>query len=210
MAFFCGMALHIRIHPETPQPRLVRQVVEALDQGAVIVYPTDTIYGLGCSIRHQKSIERIARIKRIDPAKANLSFICPDLSDLSKYARQLDTPQYRLLKKYLPGPYTFILNASREVPKILQTKKSTIGLRVPDHPIAQMLLQELGNPILSASLPDHEGTDMTDPEEIAHAFDKLVDIVVDGGICGLEPSTIVDLTDSIPEVTRQGKGEWYE
>ncbi len=210
MAFFCGMALHIRIHPETPQPRLIRQVVEALNDGAVIVYPTDTIYGLGCSIRQQKSIERIARLKRVDPAKANLSFICHDLSDLSKYARQLDTPQYRLLKKYLPGPYTFILNASKEVPKILQTKKSTIGLRVPDHAIANMLVQELGNPILSASLPDHDGIDMTDPEDIAQAFDKQVDIIVDGGICGLIPSTIIDLTDATPEIIRQGKGEWAD
>ncbi len=204
------MALHLRIHPDNPQPRLIKQVTDALQDGAIIVYPTDTVYGLGCSILQHKAIERIARIKQIDPAKAQLSFICHNLSDLSKYARQLDTPQYRLLKKYLPGPYTFILNASREVPKLLQNKKSTIGLRVPDHKIAQMLIAELGNPILSASLPPKDGYDLADPEVIAEVYDKLVDVVVDSGWIASEHSTIVDLTDNEPVVIREGKGEWFE
>ena len=137
----------IRIHPVDPQQRLIRQVADTLKQGGIIIYPTDTIYGLGCDIFQHKAIERICRIKNVQPQKANLSFVCYDLSDLSKYARQMDTPVYRTLKHYLPGPYTFILQASKEVPKILKTKKDTVGIRVPDNKIARCIVQELGNPI---------------------------------------------------------------
>src|ERR1051325_4220065 len=180
----------IHIHPLNPQERHIRQVVSVLKNGGVIIYPTDTIYGLGCDITQQKAIERICRIKNVDPQKANLSFVCYDLSDLSNYAKQLDTSVYRTLKQYLPGPYTFILEASRQVPKILKTKKDTVGIRVPDNKIARAIVKELGNPILSATLPGEHVEDYTDPEVIHDKFEKLVDLVIDGGIGGVTPSTI--------------------
>ena len=164
----------IHIHPENPQLRLIRQVVDVLNKGGIIIYPTDTIYGLGCDIFQHKAIERICSIKKVDPQKAQLSFVCSDLSDLSKYAKQLPTPVYRTLKQYLPGPYTFILEASREVPKILKTKKDTIGLRIPDNKIARCIVQELGHPILSASLPGEDIEEYTDPEIIKDIFGKQV------------------------------------
>lgn len=200
------MLLHV--HPQNPQPRQIKTIVECLQQGGVIIYPTDTIYGLGCDIFQHKAIERICRIKQVDPAKANLSFICHDLSDLSKYTKSTSTPLYRLLKQHLPGPYTFILPASKEVPKILKSKKDTIGLRVPDNEIARTIIQELGRPILSASLPGDMVEEYTDPELIHDNFKKLVDLVVDGGIGGMIPSTIVDCTDEEPMVTRAGLGSW--
>ena len=200
------MLLHV--HPQNPQPRQIKTIVECLQQGGVIIYPTDTIYGLGCDIFQHKAIERICRIKLVDPAKANLSFICHDLSDLSKYTKSTSTPLYRLLKQHLPGPYTFILPASKEVPKILKSKKDTIGLRVPDNEIARTIIQELGRPILSASLPGDMVEEYTDPELIHDKFKKLVDLVVDGGIGGMIPSTIVDCTNEEPVVTRAGLGAW--
>ena len=162
------MLLHI--HPENPQPRLVKQVADCLRNGGVIIYPTDTIYGLGCDIFQPKAIEKICRIKQIDPQKAQLSFICRDLSHLSDYTKSIDTPLYRLLKSYLPGPYTFILPASKQVPKILQSKKSTIGLRVPDNEICRHILGELDHPLLSASLPGEMVEEYTDPELIYENF----------------------------------------
>ena len=198
----------IRIHPDNPQPRLIKQVSEVLKKGGIIVYPTDTIYGLGCDIFQHKAIERICYIKNVEPQKAQLSFICYDLSELSKYAKQLDTPVYRNLKQYLPGPYTFILEASKEVPKILKTKKDTIGLRIPDNKIARCIVEELGNPILSASLPGDSVEEYTDPEIIHDKFEKLVDVVIDGGIGGTLPSTIIDFTKGEPEVIREGAGVW--
>lgn len=198
----------ICIHPENPQERLIRQVVKTLKQGGIIVYPTDTIYGLGCDIFQHKAIERICQIKNVQPQKANLSFVCYDLSDLSHYAKQLTTPVYRTLKQYLPGPYTFILEASKEVPKILKTKKDTVGIRVPDNTIARCIVKESDNPILSATLPGEFVEEYTDPEIIYEKFGKLVDIVIDGGIGGMIPSTIVDFTKGEAEVIREGAGEW--
>ncbi len=198
----------IHIHPDNPQPRLIKQVVEILKKGGVIVYPTDTIYGLGCDIFQHKAIERICSIKNVTPQKAQLSFVCYDLSDLSKYAKQLTTPVYRTLKQYLPGPYTFILEASKEVPKILKTKKDTIGLRIPDNKIAQCIVEELGNPILSATLPGEYVEEYTDPDIIQDRFIKLVDMVIDGGIGGTIPSTIIDFTKTEPELIREGAGAW--
>ena len=198
----------IHIHPDNPQPRLIKQVVDILKKGGVIVYPTDTIYGLGCDIFQHKAIERICNIKNVQPQKAQLSFVCFDLSDLSKYAKQLDTPVYRTLKQLLPGPYTFILEASKEVPKILKTKKDTIGLRIPDNKIARCIVEELGNPILSATLPGEFVEDYTDPDIIHDKFIKLVDIVIDGGIGGTVPSTIIDFSHGEPELLRDGAGEW--
>ncbi|MGV3765187.1 MAG: L-threonylcarbamoyladenylate synthase [Chitinophagaceae bacterium] len=200
------MLLHI--HPDNPPPRQIKTVVECLLDGGVIVYPTDTIYGLGCDIFQQKAIEKVARLKQVDPAKAQLSFVCSDLSDLSKYTKSISTPLYRMLKHYLPGPYTFILPASKEVPRILKSRKDTIGLRVPDHEIVRTLLRELQHPILSASLPGDMVEDYCDPELIYRNFKDRVDIVIDAGPGGMTPSTIVDCTGDEPVVTRQGLGVW--
>ena len=194
------------VHPDNPQERIIQQVASCLKEGGVIVYPTDTVYGFGCDIFQPKAVERICRIKGIDPEKANLSFVCSDLSDLSKYARAITTPQYRFIKQYIPGPFTFILPASKEVPKMLKSKKNTIGLRVPDHHITHAIASALGHPILSSSLPGDMVEEYTDPEIIHDRFGKLVDIVVDGGIGGMEYSTVVDMTDEQPEIIRQGLG----
>lgn len=202
------MLLHI--HPDNPNPRHVKTVVECLLDGGIIIYPTDTIYGLGCDIFQHKAIERICRIKNIDVAKANLSFVCYDLSDLSKYTKSISTPLYRTLKEYLPGPYTFILPASKEVPKILHSKKDTIGLRVPNNNIANTIVKDLSHPILSASLPGEMVEEYTDPELMFENFKNLVDIVIDGGIGGFIPSTIIDCTKDEFEVVRLGAGEWNE
>src|SRR5436190_2622149 len=196
----------IQVHPCNPQPRLVRQVADCLKDGGVIIYPTDTIYGLGCDISQHKAVERICKIKNVDPQKAQLSFICRDLSHLSDYTKSIDTPLYRMLKSYLPGPYTFILPASKQVPKILQSKKHNIGLRIPDNTICQHILDVLGNPILSASLPGEMVEEYTDPEVINEKFGDIVDFVVDGGIGGMVPSTIVDCTTDEWQVVRQGQG----
>jgi len=198
----------IHIHPVDPQPRQVASVVECLREGGVIIYPTDTVYGLGCDIFNQKAVERICRLKQIDPQKANLSFVCADLSDLSLYARSISTPVYRMIKAHIPGPFTFILPASREVPKILQSKKKTIGLRVPDSRIAQAIIRELGHPILSSSLPGDMVEEYTDPESIHDKFGNQVNMVVDGGMGGMFYSTIIDLTTEEPVITRQGAGEF--
>lgn len=200
--------MRIQLHPDNPQPRLVKQVIECLKDGGIIIYPTDTIYGLGCDIVQHKAVERICKIKNIDPQKAQLSFICRDLSHLSDYTKSIDTPLYRMLKSYLPGPYTFILPASKLVPKILQNKKNTIGLRVPDNIICQHILDALGNPILSASLPGDMVEEYTDPEVMYEKFEHLVDFVIDGGIGGMVPSTIVDCTGNDWTILRQGLGDW--
>ena len=219
------MLMHL--HPLNPQPRNIRMIIECLLDGGVIVYPTDTIYGLGCDIFQHKAVERICRIKQVDPARAQLSFICYDLSDLSQYTKSISTPLYRLLKTYLPGPYTFILPASKQVPKILKSRKDTIGLRIPDNVIARSLIKELGHPILSSSLPGGVGgvpagvgghsqpealrvEEYTDPEMIDEKFSNLVDIVVDGGIGGILPSTVIDCTGDEPVVIRRGLGPWEE
>lgn len=202
------MLLHI--HPDNPQPRNIRTVVETLTKGGVIIYPTDTIYGLGCDISEHKAVERICQIKNIDPQKANLSFICYDLSDLSRYTKSISTPLYRILKRYLPGPFTFILPASREVPKILKSKKDTIGLRIPDNNIARTIIKEFGRPILSASFPGEMVEEYTDPEIMHQNFGKQVDVVINGGIGGMVPSTVIDCTGDEPVVIREGLGEWME
>ena len=198
----------LQIHPENPQARLIKQVVESLQKGGIIIYPTDTVYGLGCDILQQKAVERICRIKQVDPKKAQLSFVCSDLSHLSDFAKPLSNPTFRLLKEYLPGPYTFILQASKMVPKILQSKKDTIGLRIPANNIAMAIIKELGRPILSASLPGEMVEDYTDPEIMFENYRNEVDYVIDGGIGGMVPSTIVDCTGDEPVLIREGLGEW--
>ena len=210
MAAKCGRSssMLLEIHPNNPNPRHIATVVDCLKSGGIIAYPTDTIYGLGCDIFQPKAIEKIAQIKGVDPAKAQLSFVCADLSDLSKYTKSISTPLYRLLKNYLPGPFTFILPASKQVPKLLQNKKNTIGLRIPDNHIASAIVAALEHPILSASLPGEMVEDYTDPYVIHQNFENLVDIVIDGGIGGMIPSTIVDCTTDDYTVIREGEGEW--
>lgn len=200
----------LKIHPENPSPRKIKQVVECLRDGGIIIYPTDTIYGLGCDISKTKAVERICAIRGIDPQKANLSFVCSDFSHLSSYTKQFDKNIFRLLNKYLPGPYTFILDANNEVPKILKSKKKTVGIRVPENNISQAIIAELGSPILSSSLKtDNDIVEYpTDPEEIYEAYHKLVDIVIDGGVGGNEPSTVVSCINGEVELIRQGKGEF--
>ena len=198
----------MNIHPNNPDERKIKQLVALLKKGGVIIYPTDTVYGMGCDIAHPEAIERICKIKQINPQKAQLSFLCSDLSHLSEYTKAIDTPLYRFLKLYLPGPFTFILEASKKVPKLLRTKKDTVGIRVPDNKICKAILTELGNPILSTSLPiNAQGEILTDAEEINDLFENLVDMVVDGGTGGVIPSTIVDCTVSPPEIIREGAGE---
>lgn len=202
------MLLHV--HPDDPQPRQIKTIVDCLRDGGIIIYPTDTIYGLGCDIFHHKAVERIARIKQVSPEKANFSFICYGLSDLSTYTKSIDTPLYRVLKTCLPGPYTFILPSSKEVPRILKSKKNTVGIRVPENNIARQIVQELGHPILSTTLPGEMVEEYTDPEIIEGNFNKLVDIVVDGGIGGMIPSSVIDCTGGNPVLIRKGLGEWPE
>jgi tRNA threonylcarbamoyl adenosine modification protein (Sua5/YciO/YrdC/YwlC family) len=202
--------MFLTVHPENPQERNIHTIIECLLSGGIIIYPTDTIYGLGCDIFQHKAIERICRIKQIDPAKAQLSFVCYDLSDLSMYTKSISTPLYRVLKNHLPGPYTFILPASKEVPKILKSRKNSIGLRVPDNLIARTIVQRLGHPVLSTSLPGELVEEYTDPEIIYEQFKNLVDIVIDGGPGNMVPSTIIDYTSGEAAVIRKGAGEWEE
>jgi tRNA threonylcarbamoyl adenosine modification protein (Sua5/YciO/YrdC/YwlC family) len=199
----------IHIHPDNPQPRNIATVVECLRKGGVVIYPTDTIYGIGCDIFNPDAINRIARIKQVDVRKAQFSFICSDLSHLSDYAKSVDTPIFRLLKAALPGPYTFILEASREVPKLLKTRKDTVGIRVPNNKICHEIVTALGHPIMSASLPmDGDIAYYTDPEIMHDLFESRVDIVVDGGIGHVTPSTIIDCTQGAPVLIREGAGPW--
>ncbi|QHS61648.1 L-threonylcarbamoyladenylate synthase [Chitinophaga agri] len=199
----------LTVHPDNPNPRHLKTITECLKDGGVIIYPTDTVYGMGCDICQTKAVERICRIKHINPAKAQFSFVCYDLSHLSDYAKSVDTPIFRMLKKALPGPYTFILPASRAVPRLLKQKKDTVGIRIPDNNIARTIVKELGNPVMSTSLPIEEYVEeYTDPEIIHEKFGNIVDIVVDGGIGGMAFSTVVDCTGDEPELIREGAGSW--
>lgn len=201
------MAELIRIYEENPNPKQIKRVVEVLRDGGLVIYPTDTIYGLGCDITNLSALERIAKIRGVKLEKANFSFICKDLSNLSDYVRQIDTPTFKILKRCLPGPYTFILPGNNNLPAVFK-KKKTVGIRVPDNNISQALVAELGNPIVSTSIKDEDEVleYTTDPELILEKWDKLVDIVIDGGYGDNIPSTVIDLTNSEPEVIRQGKG----
>lgn len=202
------MAEIVRIYPENPNPREIARVVEVLDRGGVIVYPTDTVYSFGCDISKPKAIERVARLKGLKPEKAEFALVFPDLSILSSYTKSVDTPTYKILNRCLPGPYTFILKAGSAIPKIFQKKKKTVGIRIPDNSIPREIVRELGRPIIASSVHDEDEIIdyTTDPELIAEKFDKQVDLVVDGGMGDLFASTVVDLTEGYPEVIREGKG----
>jgi tRNA threonylcarbamoyl adenosine modification protein (Sua5/YciO/YrdC/YwlC family) len=198
----------IRIYPENPNPKAIEQVVQVLKRGGLIIYPTDTVYGLGCDITNHKAIEAIARIRHIKPEKANFSFICHDLSNIADYTKPMDNSTFRVLKKALPGPFTFIFNASGNVPKLLSSNKKTVGIRVPDNDIAREIVRQLGNPILSTSIKDEDEIIeySTDPELIHEKYQDLVDIVIDGGYGDNVPSTVVDCTNGEFEIIREGKG----
>jgi len=199
----------IKIYPENPNEKIIQQVVEVLKKGGIIIYPTDTVYGLGCDITNPKAIERICKIRGIKPEKANLSFVCYDLSHISDYTKPIDNETYRILKKALPGPFTFIFNANKNVPKLLSSNKKTVGIRVPNNTIARTIVQLLGNPIISTSI--HDDDDIieysTDPELIHEKYQDVVDLVIDGGYGDNEPSTIVDCSLGDFEIIRQGKGK---
>lgn len=198
----------VRIYPENPDERKIRQVVECLRGGGLIIYPTDTVYGIGCDIHNTRAVEKVARIKGIKPQKNNFSFICYDLSHIADYAR-VSNAAFKLMKKALPGPFTFILEASGKVPKLLNTNKKTVGIRVPDHSIPRAIVKELGNPILTSSIKDDDEIIeySTDPELIFEKFEHQVDIVINGGYGGNVASTIIDATSDDFEIIREGLGE---
>tara|TARA_Y100000815_G_scaffold227191_1_gene215686 strand:+ start:374 stop:994 length:621 start_codon:yes stop_codon:yes gene_type:complete len=201
------MAEFIKIYPENPNPREIQKVIKVLKEGGLVIYPTDTVYGLGCDITNLKALEKIARIKGVKLEKSNFSFVCEDLSNLSDYVKQIDTTTFKILKRALPGPYTFILPGSKSLPNPFK-KRKTVGIRVPDNSIALALVSALGNPIVSTSIRDDDDVIeyTTDPELILEKWDNLVDIVIDGGYGGNEASTIIDLSEDQPTVVREGKG----
>jgi len=199
----------LAIHPKDPEPRKIKVVVEKLLDGGVVICPTDTVYAFVCSSHSARAIEEVARLKGVKPQKADLSLICEDLSQLSTYAKAIDTAAFRIMKKALPGPYTFIVPASNEIPKLFKNNKRTVGIRVPDHPIPQALVKELGHALVVASVhdPDKLMDYTTDPERIDEHIGYQVDMVIDGGIGGLQGSTVIDLSNGDPVVLREGKGE---
>ena len=196
------------IHPENPQQRLIRQAAAMVREGAVIVYPTDSCYALGCHLGDKGAVQRIRQIRGVDDSH-HMTLVCRDLSEIAHYAR-VGNVEFRLMKSNTPGSYTFVLQATKEVPRRLQhPKRNTIGVRIPDHPIALALLEELGEPLLSSTLilPDDEPRPLNDPEEIRERLERRVDLVIDGGAVGLEPTTLIDLTGEAPELVRKGKGD---
>ncbi|KAA5825690.1 threonylcarbamoyl-AMP synthase [Algibacter amylolyticus] len=201
------MATFLKIYNENPNPKAIAQVVDVLKKGGLIIYPTDTVYGLGCDITNIKALEKVARIKGVKLEKSNFSFICHDLSNLSDYVKQIDTSVFKILKRALPGAYTFILPGSKTLPNPFK-KKKTVGIRVPNNNIALEIVKLLGNPIISTSIRDDDEVleYTTDPELILEKWDNLVDLVIDGGYGDNEPSTVIDLSEGEPIVIREGKG----
>jgi tRNA threonylcarbamoyl adenosine modification protein (Sua5/YciO/YrdC/YwlC family) len=199
----------IKVYPENPNPKEVNKVVEILKNGGIIIYPTDTVYGMGCDINNSKAVEKVARVKGVKADKADFSFIFSSLSTLSEFTKDMNNSTFKILKQYLPGPYTFILKASNKVPKIFKNKKKTIGIRIPDNNIITSIVEELGNPIITTSV--HDDDDIieytTDPELIHERYENLVDAVVDGGFGKNVASTVIDCTGDEPVVLRQGVGE---
>jgi len=202
------MAELIKIYEDNPNPREIKKVIQVLKQGGLIIYPTDTVYGLGCDITNKEALERVAQIKGVKLEKANFSFVCKDLSNLSDYVKQIDTSTFKILKRALPGPYTFILPGAKSLPSVFK-KKKTVGIRVPNNKIALEIVEQLGNPIISTSIYDEDEVleYTTDPELIYEKWNKLVDLVIDGGYGNNVASTVIDLSESEPIVVREGKGD---
>ncbi|WP_026464015.1 L-threonylcarbamoyladenylate synthase [Adhaeribacter aquaticus] len=202
-------AEYLKIHPDNPPLSKILKVIEVLQKGGIIIYPTDTIYGMGCDLHNTRAVEKLCMLKGIKPEKANLSFICSDLTHIADYARNISTSMYKVMKKALPGPFTFILEASSKVPKLAGLKKKTVGIRVPDHKIPLTLVKELGHPIISTSIRDEDEIIeySTDPELIYEKYKNVVDLVIDGGFGNNIPSTVVDCISGECEVVRQGAGD---
>ena len=203
------MAELIRIYPENPNPREIQKVINVLNRGGVIIYPTDTVYSFGCDVTQTKALERIARLKGIKLDKANFSIVFYDLSHLSDYTKQIDTSTYKILKRALPGPFTFILEANNIIPKLFKSKRKTIGIRIPDNNIPRELVRELGNPLVATSVHDDDEIIeyTTDPELILEKYDKQVDLIIDGGYGDNDASTVVDLSNGEVDIIREGKGD---
>jgi len=201
--------MFLNIHPKNPDRRKIKKVVECLKNGGVIIYPTDTVYAFGCDVYNKKAMERLCQIKGIDIKKHNLSFVCYDLSHIANFTRQLENSTYKLMKKTLPGPYTFILNANNSIPKLFKNKKREIGIRIPDNNIPREIVKELGNPIVSTSVKDKDMVIeyIRDPEFIYQYFKKKVDLVISGGYGENIPSTIIKCIDGLPKILRDGKGD---
>jgi tRNA threonylcarbamoyl adenosine modification protein (Sua5/YciO/YrdC/YwlC family) len=200
----------LKIHPQNPEMRKINRVVDVLRKGGIIIYPTDTVYGIGCDLMNRKAIEQLCRIMDIKPSKLDLSFICTDLSQVSEYVKQIDTPVFKVLRKSLPGPFTFILESSNRVPKILDVSKKTVGIRIPNNNIPIAIVAELGNPLITSSVKDDDTIKeyTTDPEEIYEDFKNKVDMIIDGGVGGNIPSTVIDCTDGELRVIRKGLGDF--
>ncbi|SMG25208.1 tRNA threonylcarbamoyl adenosine modification protein, Sua5/YciO/YrdC/YwlC family [Marivirga sericea] len=199
----------IKLFEENPDPRKIQQIVDILKDGGVIIYPTDTIYGLGCDLTNRKAIDKLCWVKGIKPGKINLSFICEDMSHISDYVKNLSTPTFKLMKKNLPGPFTFILPANSNVPKIVNANKKTVGIRIPNNNIPTAIVKALGNPLITTSIKEDDDIVEypTDPEEIYESFKNLVDVVIDGGYGNNNPSTVIDCTKEPAEIIREGLGE---
>jgi tRNA threonylcarbamoyl adenosine modification protein (Sua5/YciO/YrdC/YwlC family) len=199
----------LTIHPQNPDARKIAQVVSVLKADGIIIYPTDTVYAIGCDILSKEAVARVCRLRNLDPAKAMLTIMCKDISQVAEYAAQIDNPVFKILRRNLPGPFTFILPAGHKAPKIFVNRKKTIGIRIPDNSIVMALLEALGRPILTTSLKREDDIleYYTDPDLLEEDFHKLVDIVIDGGPGGIVPSTLVDCTGAEPEIIRQGAGE---
>ena len=198
----------VKLYNENPNPAILKQVVDCLNKGGLVIYPTDTVYALGCDIHNKAAIDKVARIKGIKAEKADFSFVFYDLSHISEYTVQFDNTIFRLMKRAFPGAYTFILKAGHQIPKIFKNNKKTIGIRIPDHQIPLLIVEKLGNPILTTSI-HHEDEVLdyiTDPYAIYERFENIVDIVIDGGAGGIQPSTIIDCSNGIPTITRKGAG----
>ncbi|HEY5822726.1 MAG TPA: L-threonylcarbamoyladenylate synthase [Cyclobacteriaceae bacterium] len=201
----------LKIHPINPELRKITHVVDVLNKGGIIVYPTDTIYGIGCDLKNRRAVERLCQILEIKPQKLDLSFICNDLSHISEYVKRIDTPVFKMLKNHLPGPFTFLFESNSNVPKILDVNKKTVGIRIPDHNIPREIVKLLGNPLITSSIKDDDRIKeyTTDPEEIFEDFKHKVDLVIDGGPGGNVPSTVVDFSKDEPVLIRQGLGEFH-
>ncbi len=199
----------LKIHKENPDPKKIKTIVECLKKGGLIIYPTDTVYGIGCDVNNKKAMEKLCRIKGLNIKKHKLSFICYDLSHISKFTKHLTTIVYKVMKRTLPGPYTFILKANNDIPRLFKNSKKEIGIRIPNNNIPREIVKELGNPIVTTSVKDEDLIIeySTDPELIYLHFKNLVDIVIDGGYGDTEPSTIIDYTDEKPKIIRKGKGD---
>lgn len=198
----------IKLFEKNPDPRKIQQIVDILKDGGVIIYPTDTIYGLGCDLTNRKAIDKLCWVKGIKPGKINLSFICEDMSHISDYVKNLSTPTFKLMKKNLPGPFTFILPANSNVPKIVNANKKTVGIRIPNNKIPIAIVKALGNPLITTSIKEDDIVEYpTDPEEIYENFKNLVDVVIDGGYGNNNPSTVIDCTKEPAEIVREGLGE---